>query len=190
MADEEKEEREEAPTGGKSKILLFVIIGFVVVLLAGGAAGYVMLAGSSPDDTESADAEGGEDHPKDEHETAEATGEGKGDTGGGSHDSAAAVADFYSLEPFIVNIDDGDKDRFLKLKVDLEVSSKEVAAELEQRLPQVKDIMIGLLSGQSFSDIRSTEGKDYLREELQTRLNAVVRKGIVRQVFFTEFVVQ
>ncbi len=175
MADEEKDELEEAG-GGRSPILLIAIIG-VVVLLGGGGAAYFFLA-QPPASEEAAAAEGGE--------TASADGE-NAEVG---PDGEPLPPAFFSMEPFVVNINDGSKDRFLKLKVDLEVSSEAVSSELDQRLPQVKDIMIGLLSSQSFSDIRSMEGKDYLREELQTRLNAVVRKGSVQQVFFTEFVVQ
>ena len=173
MADEATEEQEEQSGGSRSKLLIFGAVGLVVLLGAGGA-GYVFLAGA--------------DAPAEEGQTAESTGSEDGTSPEGGE--ATAAADFFSIEPFVVNIGDGDRDRFLKLKIDLEVSGAEVSAELGQRLPQIKDVMIGLLSSQSFADIRSLEGKDSLREELQTRLNAVVRKGTVRQVFFTEFVVQ
>jgi flagellar FliL protein len=65
-----------------------------------------------------------------------------------------------------------------------------VADELKSRMPQVKDLIISLLSSQSFNEIRSIEGKDALREEIMVRLNALVRSGKVSRVFFTEFVVQ
>ena len=167
MAEEEVEEQEEGG-GSRTKLLILVIAG--VLVLGGGGAGAVVFLGG---DSAEGDPAAGESA-----ESGEESGEG-----------VPEVA-FFSMEPFVVNIGDGDRDRFLKLKIDLEVSSADVSAELEQRLPQIKDIMIGLLSSQSFADIRSMEGKEALREELQTRLNAVVRKGTVQQVFFTEFVVQ
>ena len=168
MAEEEIEEQ-EGSGGSRSKLLILVVAG-VLVLGGGGVGAVLFLKGDA--------AEG--DPAASESAEPGSTPDGEG---------APQVA-FFSMEPFVVNIGDGDRDRFLKLKIDLEVSSADVSSELEQRLPQVKDIMIGLLSSQSFADIRSMEGKEALREELQTRLNAVVRKGTVQQVFFTEFVVQ
>jgi len=170
MADEEREETEEAG-GGRSKLMLIAIVAAVLVI-AGGGAGYVFLRGDAGEAAAESEAPA---HP----EGVELDENGQ-----------PIPPSFFSMEPFVVNIQDEGKDRFLKLKVDLEVSSEAVSFELEQRLPQIKDIMIGLLSSQSFADIRSMEGKDYLREELQSRLNAVVRRGTVDQVFFTEFVVQ
>jgi flagellar basal body-associated protein FliL len=142
----------------------------------------------------------GSEHGKEaasEHEEAaseghgeEAEAEGHGEEGGGGEHGGAPAPQFVSIDSFVVNISDGEGDRFLKAKIDLEVSSAEVGKELEQRMPQVKDIIIGLLSSQNATLVRTMEGKDRLREQVLTRLNAVVRTGVVRQVLFTEFVVQ
>jgi len=107
-------------------------------------------------------------------------------TGGGG----AQLSTIFQLETFVVNINDGDRDRFLKIKPELEITEPAVADELKARMPQVKDIIISLLSSQSFSQIRSIEGKDALREDMMIRLNALVREGKVLRIFFTEFVVQ
>jgi flagellar FliL protein len=89
-----------------------------------------------------------------------------------------------------VNINDGERDRFLKLKPELELSDAAVAEELKARMPYIKDLVIGLLSSQTFSEIRTLEGKDMLREEMMVRLNALLKGGKVTRVFFTELVVQ
>jgi len=171
MAEDEEKEGQEEVAGGKSKVLLFVLLGVVVLALGGGAAAYFLLGSSAEENAADGDA-------------AAADGEA------GADGQPPSVPETFAMDAFVVNIADGDKDRFLKLKVDLEVSGPAVSAELTERLPQVKDIMISVVSSQSFGDVRSLEGKDFLREELQTRLNAVVREGTVRKVFFTEFIVQ
>ena len=51
-------------------------------------------------------------------------------------------------------------------------------------------MVISLLGSKSFEEIRSMEGKDILREEILQRLNALLKTGKARRVFFTEFVVQ
>jgi flagellar protein FliL len=126
---------------------------------------------------------GGDEHasaPAQEHAPPPSAASGHG----------ATVSNTFELETFVVNINDGERDRFLKLKPELELSDPAAGEELKARMPQVKDIVISLLSSQSFSQIRTIEGKDALREELMLRLNALLRSGKVSRVFFTEFVVQ
>jgi flagellar protein FliL len=171
MAGEEEVEAEAAPGGSKK---LIWIAGASVLLLAAAAAATFFVVTRPP---------AGEEAEAGAEVTAEATPDG-------AEGAAQAGPTTYSLESMVVNIFDGERDRFLKIGVNLEVSSGDVSKELEERLPQVKDLMISLISSQAYADIRSLEGKTALREQLMTRLNAIVRTGVVRQVFFTEFVVQ
>ena len=216
MAEEEKP-AEESSEANPAKSRLPLIAGGVValLLLGGGGTFFVLRKGDAPAE-ESAEhaakgeeqhaAEHGEDHAAkadeghgeaaagehaEESEGHEETSgaEGHGEEGAGEHGGAPAPQ-FVSIDSFVVNVSDGEGDRFLKVKIDLEVSSADVSKEIEQRMPQVKDIMIGLLSSQNATAVRSMEGKDRLREQVLARLNAVVRTGVVRQVLFTEFVVQ
>jgi flagellar FliL protein len=213
MAEEEKaaEETSEAKPAARSRLPLIAGGVVALLLLAGGGTFFVLRKSDAPAEKsaehakeehagkgeEHAAAEHGSEHAEEAasgHEEAAAEGhaeqaEGHGEAGAGEH-AAAPAPQFLSIDSFVVNITDGENDRFLKVKIDLEVSSAEVSKELEQRMPQVKDIMIGLLSSQNANLVRTMEGKDQLREQVLTRLNAVVRTGVVRQVLFTEFVVQ
>jgi len=94
------------------------------------------------------------------------------------------------LEPFVVNISDRERDRFLKVKTEIELSSNDVAAELQQRLPQIRDLIISLLGAKSFDEVRSIEGKNFLREEMLLRINSLLVTGKAKSIYFTEFVVQ
>jgi flagellar FliL protein len=107
------------------------------------------------------------------------------DAAGGEH-----LGKMFPLEPFIVNIVDRERDRFLKLKTEIELADPAVSAELEQRLPQIRDLIIGLLGSKSFEDVRTIEGKNFLREEMLLRINSLLVTGKARRVYFTEFVVQ
>jgi flagellar basal body-associated protein FliL len=218
MAEEDKpaEESTEAKAPAKSRLPLIAGGVVALLLLGGGGTFFVLRKGDAPaeesaehsaKDAEEKPSEHGEAHEAKadaEHaepaaaEHGEAAAEGHaaaadggehGAAGGGEHGGVPAPQ-FVSIDSFVVNVSDGESDRFLKVKIDLEVSSADVGKEIEQRMPQVKDIMIGLLSSQNATTVRSMEGKDRLREQVLTRLNAVVRTGVVRQVLFTEFVVQ
>ena len=109
-----------------------------------------------------------------------------GDAGGDSHH----IGKIVSLDSFVVNISDRERDRYLKLKTELELSMPELADELDQRMPQIRDLIISLLGSKSFEEVRTIEGKNFLREEILLRVNSLLVSGKVKRVFFTEFVVQ
>ncbi len=184
-ADEspEAEEAEDASGGGRLGWLIPVAASAVLVL-AGAGAGFLMFYDDAPEEPiESAEAS---QEAKADHPFALAQSEVAAGTAG----AAKMLGAIFSLDAFIVNVGDGDRDRYLKLKADLELTNDIVADEIEQRLPQIRDLIISLLGSKSFDDVRSIEGKDRLREEMLRRINALLVTGKARSIFFTEFVVQ
>ena len=194
MDDEEAtevEETEEAEGSGgkKSKKLIIIGAATAVLLLAGGGAGFVFLGGSEEHAEEDAVADAGE-----HSESMENDDSGGHDVDVASEEPAgggpAAMGSIYQLDTFVVNITDRDRDRYLKIKAEFELSDPSVSEELDQRIPHIRDIVISLLGNKSFEEIRSMEGKDLLREEILQRVNAMLTTGKARRIFFTEFVVQ
>jgi flagellar FliL protein len=122
-------------------------------------------------------------------EPAEADGLAPVSAGAAAKDSGH-IGSTYALQTFVVNILDRDRDRYLKLKAELELEDTKLEEELSSRLPQIRDLIIGLLGSKTFDDIRTIEGKNFLREEMLLRINALLVTGKVRRIFFTEFVVQ
>lgn len=108
--------------------------------------------------------------------------------------SLAAAEDLrertLALEPFIVNLQGDEVTRYLKLRVALEAETPEARAELEARLPQVRDGILTVLGTQDVGQATSAEGRTLLKRDLEARLSGLVRSGRVRSVFFTEYVVQ
>jgi flagellar FliL protein len=104
--------------------------------------------------------------------------------------SSQIVGETFALDTFVVNISDKERDRYLKIATELELTEPGTEEELAQRLPQIRDLIISLLASKSFDDVRTIEGKNFLREEILLRVNALLTTGSVKRVFFTEFVVQ
>lgn len=103
----------------------------------------------------------------------------------------APVGAIWSMEPFIVNIQDpGGTDRYLKIVVELDISDKNCIAELNQLKPKLRDNVLDLLSSKSYKDIMDISGKQRLREEMMMRLNSFLTGGKIVKVYFTDFVVQ
>jgi flagellar FliL protein len=94
------------------------------------------------------------------------------------------------LEPFIVNLAEAGGKRFIKITMEIELSSKELEVEVKGRIPQFKDHIITVLSSKAMDEVITAEGKFKLKEEIMARLNQNLKGGTVRNIFFTEFVVQ
>ncbi len=109
---------------------------------------------------------------------------------GGEGSESRHIGKIIPLDSFVVNISDRERDRYLKLKTELELSMPELSDELDQRMPQIRDLIISLLGSKSFEEVRTIEGKNFLREEILLRINSLLVSGKVKRVFFTEFVVQ
>lgn len=191
MAEEETTEstEEEAAAEGGGKSSLIMMIGAAVAALGVGAgAAYVAI---KPDADRLAELEAqvaaeGETEAGDAA-TMEEGAEATGDVAAGGEAFAERV---LALDPFVVNITGHDYARYLKVKIELEAESPTVRTELEERLPQVRDGVIVLLSSRRLSDVTDFEGKVLLKEAIAERINGMLESGAVRQVMFTEFVVQ
>jgi flagellar protein FliL len=91
---------------------------------------------------------------------------------------------------FLVNLSDPGGKRYLKVSIQLELNNQPVSQELNKRNVQVRDTILMLLSSKEYSDIGNANGKMVLKRELLTRLNKMLRDGQVKEIYFTEFLVQ
>ena len=176
--EEEEEEGGEEKKKGKGKLII-ILVAALLVLGGGGFAAYKFLFSSPDKPAVSEDAEGG---PTVAGEESQAGGEGSAAEGEGKQ--------IYPLDPFIVNLSDPVGNRYLKVKVALQLDSALLQAEVEAKIPQIRDGFLLLLSSKSHSQINTTEGKLKLRSELLHRVNQALKKGRVTTLYFTEFVVQ
>ena len=96
----------------------------------------------------------------------------------------------YNLDPFMVNLVDTGKMRYLKIRMSLESLESKPNDEYEKRLPQLRDSILSVLAAKTQSDINDSQGKKKLREELTDKLNTVLTQFKLKTVFFTEFVIQ
>ena len=96
----------------------------------------------------------------------------------------------YSLETFVVNLSEKGGKRYLKAKIEVEYTREEVLPELESRLPQIRDVVLLILSSKTMLNIQTIEGKLNLKNELISKINQILKTGSIRGLFFTEFVIQ
>jgi len=100
------------------------------------------------------------------------------------------IGALWPLEPFIVNLLDNQGERYLKIIMELEVSSQLVVAELELLKPKLRDNVLDLLTAKTYGELMDMGGKQRLRDEVAVRINSYLTKGKIVKVYFTDFVVQ
>ena len=96
----------------------------------------------------------------------------------------------FSLDTFIVNLADKGGNRYLRVTLDLELDSDELESEVAKRLPQVRDSILTILPTKRFEDISSARGKTALRDEMLEKINGMLARGQITNIYFKEFVVQ
>lgn len=100
------------------------------------------------------------------------------------------IGPLYSLDTMIVNLADHGGKRYLRVTMALELSDPEAATTIESRLPQVRDAILMILPTKTYDEVSTTEGKIALRGEVMEKINSLMTKGRVNNIYFTEFVVQ
>ena len=116
---------------------------------------------------------------------------GKGRVSGPARESTAVLpGHIYRMESFIVNLNDENGMRYLKIKIEIESNQEKENQEYEMRLPQLRDATLAILSGKNHKEIMSAEGKKILKEELRERFNKLLKDFRVQKIYFTEFIIQ
>lgn len=193
MAKEEQAPAEATEGEGKSKKKLFIIIGaavgvaiiLAVVFMMMGKGGKKEAAKEGEAAKSEAKAEGGAHGGGEKKAEAGAHGGGEGGAAG-----AAGASNVFPLEPFIVNIYDGQELRYLKVKIELEMVNAGVKSELETRLAALRDAILVLISTKTLHDIQDIQGKNQLKEEIMSSINKIIPPGKIAKIYFTDFVVQ
>ncbi len=95
-----------------------------------------------------------------------------------------------TLPTFLVNLADPLGRRYIKLTLDVEVDGPETEKKLDASQAKIRDAMILLLSSKSYADLATLESKQLLKMEIVNQLNLILGPNKVKNVYFTEMVIQ
>ncbi len=97
----------------------------------------------------------------------------------------------YTMEKFTVNLS-GEPKRTIRLEVNLQMLGEEGFEEImnSDNKARTRDQIVKILNEKTFTDLDSVQGKLFLKDEISKELNGVLKKGVVKDVFFSDFVVQ
>jgi flagellar FliL protein len=119
---------------------------------------------------------------------------------GSTHATPASVTEHAGerpgalpFEPFVVNLADTGRERYLKADIRLLVSGVENIEELEEDeviMLRLRSAILEHLSQQTADAIVTPEGKDALKKAIAERCSKILGHARVTDVLFAEFVVQ
>ncbi|NLC28067.1 MAG: flagellar basal body-associated protein FliL [Campylobacteraceae bacterium] len=169
MAEEEK--GASGKKSGGNMVLVIIIALLVLLLVGGGLAAFFMLSSEEP-------------APMPTSVTKSTNQSSSRST------NMLSIGPVYPMEQFIVNLLSESGSRYLKVTLDIELNSGKLASEMDMKRSLVRDIIIRTLSAKTYEEVSTLKGKDRLKDEIVTKLNEVLADGQVRNIFFTDFVVQ
>ena len=164
MADESAAGEASAKAGSGKKMMILGLLG-VLLLGGGGGAAWFFMGGDKKEEGK---------HAKDTHEEAHLEEPGP----------------VMELDPFLLNLADRDEQRFLKVSIKLELDRPEEKTDFPNKVPAIRDALLVLLSSKESQLLRTVNGKRRIREEIMARVNGVMSKGKIANVFFTDFIIQ
>ncbi len=175
MAAEEEKTPEEGGAkkkkGGKLKLIIILVV-LLIILGGGGFVAYKIFL--APKGDQAADEVKKASAPVISNE----------------------IGELYPLETFIVNMMDNEGTRYLKVTIQLELqagnekAAAELKLELDKRIPQLRDAILTILASKRYEEVSSAQGKLILKQEILRRVNSLLTKGQISNVYFTEFVSQ
>ncbi len=159
-----EEGAEDAPKGKGKKKLIIILVAVLVLVLGGGTAAFLLL--SKPADK----------HAKQEEAAAE-------------EDKTPPV--YESLDSFTVNLAGGES--YLAVEIKLLMANTEIQEKLKERMPEVRNDILNLLSSKQPDELSTPEGKTKLSTDIQADINGLLKvkpeKG-VKKVLFGSFLIQ
>jgi flagellar FliL protein len=99
---------------------------------------------------------------------------------------------FIDMPEVLVNLSStgGDRTQYLKVKVVLELSDQELAAQIQPVMPRLMDTFQTYLRELRPTDLDGSAGLYRLKEELTRRVNAAIAPSRINAVLFKEIVIQ
>lgn len=115
----------------------------------------------------------------------------KGGEDGHAEASSELTPFLEKLDKFTVNLA-GEPKRTIRLEVNLEMLNEESFEEVMDisRVPKIRDRIVAILNDKTFTDLESIQGKLFLKDRITAEVNAILDKGVVKDVYFSDFVVQ
>lgn len=95
----------------------------------------------------------------------------------------------YTMDKFVANLT-GEPKRTLRIQVNLDMMNAQSYSEImdEENRARARDTILRVLSEKTFTDLESLQGKLFLKDELLKNINKALRVGLVKDIYFSDFI--
>ena len=169
MADKDSGKPDKAAGGGRKKLVVMVAA-VLVLLLAGGAAWYFLV-----------------------YKKAEAARQAEASKAAAIAKTVpeeAQIGPMVEIKEFVVNIIGQDVSHYVKASMSLELDREATLDEVNKRMPQIRDAILLLIGNKTYEELQDIQGKNQVKAEVKSKINAFLKTGKVNNVYLTDFVVQ
>ncbi len=95
----------------------------------------------------------------------------------------------FAQDEFLINLSDTDSSRYVKVKVYLGYDKKKLGEELTAKKAAIRDTCITVLRAKKAADF-SAGGTETIKAEILAKVNPLLTKGQVEEVYFYDILVQ
>ncbi len=121
---------------------------------------------------------------------------GKGTTKGadsivaGEHGVALPEAPVHVIDNLVLNPAGSGGTRFLLASVGLQTTSAAANDIITKREVEARDVVLAVLGAKHVEDLAEITNREKLKSELKSALDSLFGPGIVRRIYFPQFVIQ
>ena len=106
-------------------------------------------------------------------------------------ESEIIFEDVVDLEPFErIRLKSGSTMRRVSIAMSLELTDHNYRKEIIAMEDRIREIITGQMAEMTWLELRNPEGKIMLKYDLLKRINSIFPKTIVRNIYFTTFIMQ
>ncbi len=95
----------------------------------------------------------------------------------------------YTMDKITVNLD-GYPRRIIQTEISLEMLDEKGFEEVVDLGPEARDAIVRILHSKKFDDVETLQGKLFLKDQIASTLNSRMNEGVIKEVYFNEFIVQ
>jgi flagellar FliL protein len=95
----------------------------------------------------------------------------------------------YTMPVFTANLA-GAPRRMIRIEMTFDMLDKEGFEEIVRSNPVVRDEIMRILNRKTFDEIETIQGKLFLKDQIAVTLNKNFKSGVIKDIYFNEFLVQ
>jgi flagellar FliL protein len=107
----------------------------------------------------------------------------------GEH-GAAAEAPVHLIDNLVLNPAGSGGTRFLLASVGLQTASAAANDIITKREVEARDVVLAVLGAKHVEDLAEIENRDRIKNELKAAMDSLFGPGVVRRIYFPQFVIQ